>query len=639
MLQRQAAKPNLSHQPGVARDRQHVTAPVSEHARWPQLEGGIGNQAATRLLQRRAAVMDGAGVTFPQSATAGANLVLQRKCGCGGTPVGLSGECEECSKKNAGPQTKLRISEPGDIYEQEADRIADQVMAASGRLDNPALPIQRVPTASGAQWEATAAGVKGTLAGSGRPLEPELRQEMEQGFGQDFSSVRVHSGVTADRSARELNANAYTIGRDIVFATGQYAPHTAQGRRLIAHELTHVVQQGPSASHSGLRSSIQRQPLEVLRPPVPVPVPVPAPAPVPVPEVPEIGPLPPAVPEPRRAPRRGRLKPGACGSPDLPLTLVSFFPGRLGQGGSVKASPLTRCPGNTIGSKPLDSIYKEQFKCIEDAGEKGNWVRGHILHGETDKSGPRNLHGPGYTARNLIIVDQSLNQKMWSWIENVVLNLVYGPYPHVLWLRAGVDSYYPGLEFFADSISIEYGRFDTDSGTEGPRLNGGQFVREKKPPHCPSAVYLGTPVGGLTPGTLSAWFQSTLQICHRQLESRVFNVAYGGLMVAINATWVGRGPGAEAAGAEGQPEGCPTQNYHVALWKDETLAFDQWISTFRELSTRRRVVLTWRELDEGDYYLKILTENLDPYCCLEGDITVLPFVAPGPKSLPPPEIA
>jgi hypothetical protein len=138
-------------------------------------------------------------------------------------------------------------------------------------------------------------------------------------------------------------------------------------------------------------------------------------------------------------------------------------------------------------------------------------------------------------------------------------------------------------------------------------------------------------------------FQSTLQVCQRQLKSRVFNVAYGGLMVAIDAKWVGRGPGAEAAGAEaagaeGQPEGCPRQNYLVALYQEESLAFDKWISQ-SELPTGRRVVLPWRGLDDGDYYLEIRTENRDPYCCLEGDITVEPFDAPGPKSRRPREIA
>ena len=81
------------------------------------------------------------------------------------------------------------------------------------------------------------------LASPGRPLEPALRQDMEQRFGHDFSKVRVHTGAAAEQSARDVNARAYTMGHDIVFGAGRFAPETNGGRRLIAHELTHVVQQ------------------------------------------------------------------------------------------------------------------------------------------------------------------------------------------------------------------------------------------------------------------------------------------------------------------------------------------------------------------------------------------------------------
>jgi Domain of unknown function (DUF4157) len=78
---------------------------------------------------------------------------------------------------------------------------------------------------------------------SGRPLERQLRATMERRFGQDFSGVRVHTGADADCFTRAAEAQAYTIGRDIVFRSGAYAPHTPEGRSLITHELTHVAQQ------------------------------------------------------------------------------------------------------------------------------------------------------------------------------------------------------------------------------------------------------------------------------------------------------------------------------------------------------------------------------------------------------------
>ena len=91
--------------------------------------------------------------------------------------------------------------------------------------------------------DAAPASVDQALASPGRPLEPALRQDMEQRFGHDFSRVRVHSGAAAEQSARDVNAHAYTVGHNIVFGAGRFAPGTHEGRRLIAHELTHVVQQ------------------------------------------------------------------------------------------------------------------------------------------------------------------------------------------------------------------------------------------------------------------------------------------------------------------------------------------------------------------------------------------------------------
>ena len=94
------------------------------------------------------------------------------------------------------------------------------------------------------------------LASPGRPLEPALRQDMEQRFGHDFSRVRVHTGEGAEQSAQDVNAHAYTLGHNIVFGAGRYAPRSQEGWRLIVHELTHVVQQ------SGVALTIQRQTAE-----------------------------------------------------------------------------------------------------------------------------------------------------------------------------------------------------------------------------------------------------------------------------------------------------------------------------------------------------------------------------------------
>jgi hypothetical protein len=210
--------------------------------------------------------------------------LLQRKegqCACGGG-------CPRCQQKQA-LQTKLAVSQPGDAYEQEADRVAEQVM----RIPAPALQRSCASCTAGgstcpkcdeekkALVQRKAERVSGRSGfvsdsfvlnlGPGQPLDPATRTFMEPSFGHDFSHVRVHTDVKAAESTRAVNALAFTVGRDVVFGAGQYAPGTTIGRRLLAHELAHVVQQ----SSPGAVPAIQRQ----LYPPVPIMV-MPGPQPV-----------------------------------------------------------------------------------------------------------------------------------------------------------------------------------------------------------------------------------------------------------------------------------------------------------------------------------------------------------------------
>ena len=156
---------------------------------------------------------------------------LQRKCGCGS-----------------------HSSTTTDVHEQEADRIADQVMTHPVAASVSAAPprIQRY-AAPGGSHDSLPAGVKATMTGSGAPLEAGLRSDMEQRIGHDFSQVRLHSDSQAAASARSVNALAYTVGQHIVFASGHFAASSAPGRRLLAHELVHVVQQS-GGSAAGARS-------------------------------------------------------------------------------------------------------------------------------------------------------------------------------------------------------------------------------------------------------------------------------------------------------------------------------------------------------------------------------------------------
>jgi hypothetical protein len=106
--------------------------------------------------------------------------------------------------------------------------------------------------------------VGSVLAAPGRPLAPPVRTTMEAHFGHDFSRVRIHTDPTAARSARAVHALAYTVGSDIAFDAGRYAPDTAAGRRLLAHELAHVVQQRSTAPAdlAGLSVSEATEPAE-----------------------------------------------------------------------------------------------------------------------------------------------------------------------------------------------------------------------------------------------------------------------------------------------------------------------------------------------------------------------------------------
>ncbi|HEU5373830.1 MAG TPA: DUF4157 domain-containing protein, partial [Ktedonobacteraceae bacterium] len=156
---------------------------------------------------------------------------------------------------------KLAINQPGDPYEQEADAVAEEVMQAQGPGPRSFSEKPQIARKEGkSQPELTTPGlvappiVNDVLASSGQQLDSSTRAFMEPRFGHDFSQIRVHSDTRAAESARAINALAYTVGSNIVFGAGQYTPQTGEGRQLLAHELTHVVQQ---QSHE--TPGIQRQ--------------------------------------------------------------------------------------------------------------------------------------------------------------------------------------------------------------------------------------------------------------------------------------------------------------------------------------------------------------------------------------------
>jgi hypothetical protein len=174
-------------------------------------------------------------------------------------------------------QPKLAVGDINDPLEHEADRVAGQVMrmpeprpqrkcACGGtcpeckkqRPDQGHGPIQmkHIGPSGPAQMQAPAI-VHEVLRSPGQPLDRAVRAYMEPRFGFDFGRVRVHSDSTAADSAKALGARAYTVGRDVVFGNGQFAPDSVSGRALLAHELAHVVQQ--DAGRQSSRSTVIRR--------------------------------------------------------------------------------------------------------------------------------------------------------------------------------------------------------------------------------------------------------------------------------------------------------------------------------------------------------------------------------------------
>ena len=254
----------------------------------------------TGLLQKKSALCNTPGLV-KDSGRDKEKLTLQRSLvdQAGTTTVPRLGhDFSRVSVHSTGPgmiQAKLKINEPGDIYEQEADRVADAVMQMpepgvqrevepeeEERLQAKPLVNQITPLVHVQRQEETeeeeekepieelekeeeegeevpimTKGISGKKPQMRDDLRMQLNQSrdgvqplpkadrsfMERNFGVDFSSVRVHKDSNAVQMTRELNAQAFTYGRDIYFGAGRYNPRSSSGKRLLAHELTHVLQQ------------------------------------------------------------------------------------------------------------------------------------------------------------------------------------------------------------------------------------------------------------------------------------------------------------------------------------------------------------------------------------------------------------
>jgi outer membrane protein OmpA-like peptidoglycan-associated protein len=289
--------------------RSNMVKPGPAHREHPILQRAIGNQALLRMLQTNKELEAGltgtasprVGHDFNQTPipppAAGAiqaklaiskpgdeyereadrisgqvmrmpDSQLQRACPCGGG-------CSHCQEAKIGSamQPMLTIGASNDTYEQEADRVANQVMRMSELQVQRAMGLEeKLPEETIMQTKALPAKAHWLESGApapvmsphsgGQPLSTNQLTFFEPRFGADFSKVRIHQGAQAAEAARSVGARAYTLGHNIVFGQGEYQPATPSGQYLLAHELTHVIQQiGNGQTHGALAY----RPLQVQR--------------------------------------------------------------------------------------------------------------------------------------------------------------------------------------------------------------------------------------------------------------------------------------------------------------------------------------------------------------------------------------
>lgn len=251
-----AQKPNQPKErgsSGFARARTATPEPI--HHTHPILhsERTIGNQAVQRLLRANANKLE-----VDPTSTAATN--------------GFAHDSSQVSTYDKSPlkiQPKLTLNATGNVYEQEADKVAEQMIlmpeprqqiacscgggcpkCQDGYGDRGQLQTKTARAHSSETTEAPPI-IHEVLNSPGQPLDSATRSFMESRFGHDFSRVRVHTDAKAAQSAQAVRALAYTVGRNIIMNTDQFQPQSKAGQQLLAHELTHVIQQNGVATGHG----------------------------------------------------------------------------------------------------------------------------------------------------------------------------------------------------------------------------------------------------------------------------------------------------------------------------------------------------------------------------------------------------
>lgn len=177
--------------------------------------------------------------------------VIQRTCAsCSNEYSAAQEEDREVKQENLCPKCQVQAKPVAGQISSLVQRSAEAEQQKDDEDENNFLQTQANSGQAATASPSVSAGIK-AMQGGGQALSAETRAFMEPRFGHDFSNVRVHTDRNAGNTSKNINAQAFTVGKDIAFAPGRYRPDTRRGKKLLAHELTHVVQQGESSSHSG----------------------------------------------------------------------------------------------------------------------------------------------------------------------------------------------------------------------------------------------------------------------------------------------------------------------------------------------------------------------------------------------------
>ena len=218
----------------------------------------VSRKSSSSFKPPTVGIQPGTGRWQSTEETAGWRAPLPSEVGKSYLSNSIQTKCDACEGKEKGEtpevQTKLTVGEPGDKYEQEADATAAKVVKQinspgfSESVQTKVEPVAK-PTVmrhGGVSGGGVDPGVEQSIQGargSGQGLSETIKEPMERAFGADFSGVRVHTNGNANQLNRSLHSRAFATGQDIFFKQGEYNPGSGEGQELIAHELTHVVQQ------------------------------------------------------------------------------------------------------------------------------------------------------------------------------------------------------------------------------------------------------------------------------------------------------------------------------------------------------------------------------------------------------------